>query len=1026
MKPNKMTKHFYRTHLEGNTATIMLWVMILLVGVLSINFVLAIDFDNVKIYDSTTRTATITNNFGMGSEIAKIQLISPDVVYVIAGKNRLVAEFTIESFEDYSTALKQIQFYNNKNNQEFSRAFTYKQKIITQKDVNDYNYKCTPTGSYDLNGTEILTCKNILIGTHKEDVIEWQDFNSKNIQTGKITLGIFTDVLAGDNVEWQPTFYGVKIDEWATWQSSYNLGLIHYWNFEENTGTNVNDIMGAMTGIEKDGTTQAGVVWTTGRVGYGLNATGKGIMRTLGNITDIPQSNYSLTFWVWETTSTGDIFYVTYEPTANFKIFRQTLKRYGWNTDSGNIYTADNSAPYGKWVFLAFTINSTGGYLYVNSTLMGTEIGKTSIFDWNNVRWGFADDGSLNLTGSMDEIGIWNRTLSPTEISAMYNSGAGMSPSGTFPSLISPSANYSSLAGNINFNCSSFVVAATLTNISLWTNSSGSWALNKTYASGGVINSSNFSMNLQYPTLWSCQACDSTGACNFANENRTIIISKLIENSQTYNNQTIEENLETFILNLTYDSAAYPNILSNLIYNKTSYSGTKTGTGNNILFSRTINAPSVTAGTNFTFYWQIGLINSTGTTYYNSTMHNQSVSNIIISGDCTAYSVLVLNYTIKDERTQAIINASIYNSSIEIDMQIYPVGSNSLLMNLSKIYNKTNNAQVCLSENLTNSSQYRLYSQARYYADGYVTRYNYLQNFTMQNSTIPQHINLFDLQSAYATQFLMTYKGRTFLAVANALISINKKYVTEGIFKAVEIEKTDILGQANGYFDLNGVEYQLIVSKEGVILSTFDNIAIFCEDKVVGNCKLNLDASSTTTPVTDFYTYSNLGFTESFNSTTRNYHLIFNTIDSSVANISIFLTKFDGYYNTTLCSNEVPTSSGSLDCSVPASYKNITFTSTIYMNSQTIKTSLWSILPGLASDIWGGSANVVVFVLGIVITLGVMLIPSAIGVIVGTLIGTGFAIILLFISGSIMAGTFIFLVIAGGILIWIISKRGVD
>lgn len=495
-----------------------------------------------------------------------------------------------------------------------------------------------------------------------------------------------------------------------------------------------------------------------------------------------------------------------------------------------------------------------------------------------------------------------------------------------------------------------------------------------------------------------------------------------LENSQIYNPTTTESNSETLLMNLSYDSSYYTNIGASLIYNYTTYNAVKSGTGDSAIFTKTITAPSVTTDTNVSFYWNISLTNSSGTFYYTSIPHNQTVLNLGSLDDCSTYSVLLLNYTMKDERTQVVTNAS--NSSIELNMQLYSTDRSSLLVNMSRLYDNNNSAKVCLQYNITNNSQYSLDVQAKYSSDGYVTRYNYLQNFLLQNSTIPQHINLFDLETAYATQFLMTYKNNVFLAVPNALISINRKYVSENAFKTVEISKTDNLGQATGYFDLTGVEYQLIVSKDGVILATFDNIAIYCEDKVTGNCKLSLDAGASTSPVTDFYTYTNLAYSESFNQTTRDYQLIFYTNDNSVGNVSVRLIKFDGYYNTTICSNEVLTSSGTLTCNVPSSYKNITFSSNIYLNGNLIKTSMFTIRQSIQTSAWAG--NMIIFSIGIIMVFGLLLIPSAIGVVLGTMVGV-LVIFILILNGSVLgSGAFILLCIVGGLIIWRIRIGGSD
>ena len=56
--------------------------------------------ENSKTYDDETKTALITDSSENGEKIAEIQLITPNLVWVIPGEDRLVAEIKIKSYED--------------------------------------------------------------------------------------------------------------------------------------------------------------------------------------------------------------------------------------------------------------------------------------------------------------------------------------------------------------------------------------------------------------------------------------------------------------------------------------------------------------------------------------------------------------------------------------------------------------------------------------------------------------------------------------------------------------------------------------------------------------------------------------------------------------------------------------------------------------------------------------------------------------------------------------------------------------
>jgi hypothetical protein len=76
----------------------------LLVGTIS-----ALEFDNVKSYDPIKNEVKFANSF-LGiptSDIAKAKLDTPQVNYVMPGKDKLVAQITINSYIDFLVLDKQ-------------------------------------------------------------------------------------------------------------------------------------------------------------------------------------------------------------------------------------------------------------------------------------------------------------------------------------------------------------------------------------------------------------------------------------------------------------------------------------------------------------------------------------------------------------------------------------------------------------------------------------------------------------------------------------------------------------------------------------------------------------------------------------------------------------------------------------------------------------------------------------------------------------------------------------------------------
>jgi hypothetical protein len=88
------------------------------------------------------------------------------------------------------------------------------------------------------------------------------------------------------------------------------------------------------------------------------------------------------------------------------------------------------------WYHVVCTINGSNGnelQLWLNGSLSGSGLSPTSSF--SSIGGEFvigartSDDNSLPLGGSVDELGIWSRVLTPEEIAILYNGGSGI----TFP-----------------------------------------------------------------------------------------------------------------------------------------------------------------------------------------------------------------------------------------------------------------------------------------------------------------------------------------------------------------------------------------------------------------------------------------------------------------------------------------------------------------------------------------------------------------------------------------------------------------
>jgi len=404
-------------------------------------FLSALDDPNIKEYDSVNQKVTIKSS--SGETISDVILNTP-LNFIVPRGYQKVAEFTIDnkqSSKTTSSVLEKLKFYDIGNgNQEIVRQFDYKyEKSLGLKTINDYEVVCSYN---DLgNGTVLQDCSQILIGTHQEEMFEWADLNSlEEIPTGKTKIGIFTNVEKGDKIEWVPTFLGVEVTEWATWTEALNTGLVSYYKLDNNDLT---DSLFALNGTNDGSTNITGKV-NSARYFGGTNSVDFASSAFTSSIA------YSFWFMTNSTTCTGDGCSIYYKGTADSTVSEyinilgdEIHFVFGATGGQNNIFdTTAANINISEWNHLVINgtgNGATGAYqIFVNNITQSTSFsgaGGGGARPTGSYASAIGDDVAVlftGLTGRIDEFGIWNRTLTSSEVSDLYNNGSGL-PYGVIP-----------------------------------------------------------------------------------------------------------------------------------------------------------------------------------------------------------------------------------------------------------------------------------------------------------------------------------------------------------------------------------------------------------------------------------------------------------------------------------------------------------------------------------------------------------------------------------------------------------------
>lgn len=169
--------------------------------------------------------------------------------------------------------------------------------------------------------------------------------------------------------------------------------------------------------------------WVAGRYGNGGAFDGNDDVVDVSNI-EI-ESNQQFTIGAWIKYSGGQHTAFTYTTSNNWNDgiytwggLNSIALRAGDGTNSENVLTGINTgASAGEWYHLLFTRNGSEWKAYVNGEL-NTSATNSTIGDVSNTTFKIGNrvtpDWDPEFTGSMDEVRIYNRALSVTEVRKLY------------------------------------------------------------------------------------------------------------------------------------------------------------------------------------------------------------------------------------------------------------------------------------------------------------------------------------------------------------------------------------------------------------------------------------------------------------------------------------------------------------------------------------------------------------------------------------------------------------------------------
>jgi hypothetical protein len=197
---------------------------------------------------------------------------------------------------------------------------------------------------------------------------------------------------------------------------------------------NLNDIFAG-----KNGTPQNGFSYVAGKQGLAYAFDGSTSYLAIGT-TNIP-APWTACFWVNRRNAPGTSAALISDGTYSLKLEQYNgTRQVGFTQIGVGDYTFGYTAPLNTWVHLAFVGNGAQTLLYTNGNLQGT-LAVSIPLPRTYIGVGYSSSSARfidYMLGSLDEIALFNRALSSSEISSIYSAGsAGMVRA---PEFIAPEA----------------------------------------------------------------------------------------------------------------------------------------------------------------------------------------------------------------------------------------------------------------------------------------------------------------------------------------------------------------------------------------------------------------------------------------------------------------------------------------------------------------------------------------------------------------------------------------------------------
>jgi len=653
-----------------------------------------------------------------------------------------------------------------------------------------------------------------------------------------------------------------------------------------------------LSSTSNDGTIYGATCGVIGQINEACNFNGSNKIESDNNIGITGSEDRTFSMWVKMSSTSGQYLLSTGGATNALSGKRWTpyfldSDTINVNIKSGNAYFTVGDIGDNTWHHLVFGLNGTKDddiFLYLDGVeVIKDSSGGTIInSDDDIVRIGYDLQSESYFDGAIDEIIIWNRTLSSTEVTELYNSGDGLQypfiPKITtniqdFYKLANISINLTTSENtNMGYKLDNFALPVTEicnncsnATLALFNLSEGSHSIlfvsfvengqNFSHVANFTIDTTNPSLNDSLNNLELNNFNYSFSSSQYVNFNDNSGVSSCIINYTTFNqNSLCNATSHTFNYN------GYTNYTITLIdnaNNTNTSSGTIFNNPKQIRYFSDINGNRIT---NFTFG---GIFY---TDYAEINVYNLGLGNHTLLFDKATFELTSVNFTFTNTSK---INATTVIAYSKINVNIFDRDTLSALSQLVNL-ELLNNGGSSFGAIFNTSTGNYTYINSNFTSGNYILRatsqdYNGVEYYFTYSGQENASINLYMLQGNKTDDnnepvvqevkiVLQDLAG--FNVGESYIVKVLQQYASEdGSTFIVDSGKTNAQGEVLLNLEYNSIFYSIIIEYQGETLKKIDTFKI---TKYGTNCNLGecyYFSIGETVPSGDSYaSYDNIDF----------------------------------------------------------------------------------------------------------------------------------------------------------------------